>query len=74
MKIAVFTKDQQRFRNFVMGPEEDFIRVRDFNDIAGLKFDGIIAYIDWFKNEKVLEAYEVLRERQPELFKRHGSN
>jgi hypothetical protein len=74
MKIAVFTKDNQRFRNFIVGPEKDFIRVRDIEDVRGRTFDGIIAYIDWYKNEKVLEAYEVLRQRQPELFKRHGSN
>lgn len=68
MLIAVFARNRQRYSNFRMSPKEMFVTVHSADDIMGRKFDGIITYIDWYHDEKVRDAYEILKHRQPELW------
>lgn len=67
--IAVFSRYQRDFIELNPTPRQDFVRIRSVDDIRGLKFTGIIRMFDWYNGDKsITEAYEVLKQRQPELF------
>lgn len=71
--IAVFTQTEREFqRNFKFSPSKGFIRIRNVEDVSGRIFDGVIEYTGWHsafdKDRNIIEAYDTLRKRQPELF------
>ena len=67
--IAVFCRYERDLRELEPTPRKMFRRIRSINDIYGFKFTGIIKAHDWFNSEKeIIEAYDNLRIRQPELF------
>jgi hypothetical protein len=68
-KVAVFCRYEREFRELEMTPAKRFKRIRTINDIRGNKFNGIIRVYDWHRGGKeMLEAYDYLRIRHPELF------
>lgn len=68
--IAVFTKDERDFRGMRFTPENMFIRVRNHESIAGRHFIGVLYVNRWYEgNREILDAYDCLRIRQPEIFK-----
>lgn len=67
--IAVFTRYERDYNELEMTPKKMFIRVKNINDIRGRKFSGIIRAHDWYRGERdILDAYDHLRVRQPEIF------
>jgi hypothetical protein len=74
MKIAVFTRDQREFEKLLrLRPSNMFIRILDERTLMGCKFAGIIEVDGWWDfngnpNKKLCQAFDLLKERQPELF------
>lgn len=68
--IAVFTRYENMFRrNFTFYPVNKFLRIKSTRDIAGRHFDAVILYADWYESElNIMDAYDTLKQRQPELF------
>lgn len=68
--IAVFSLNERDFKSILeVTPNKMFVRVRDINDLRGRTFTGIIRVRGWYKGMKnLIEAYDYLRVRQPELF------
>ncbi len=67
--IAVFTKSQKDFIELNPTPIHEFKRIKNIDDIVGLKFSGVIRIFNWYDCDKgILDAYEALKRRQPELF------
>jgi len=67
--IAIFCRYERDFKELKPTPINIFRRIRSINDIRGIKFDGIIRTFDWYRGDKeIVEAYDHLRVRQPELF------
>ena len=68
--IAVFCENERDFSELEPTPVKMFKRIRTINDVAGITFNGIIETRNWWKRrERIKEAYEYLKARQPELFK-----
>lgn len=67
--VAVFCKYERDFKELGLTPCKMFRRIRNINDISGIKFTGIIKYHGWSNGEiEIIEAYEHLQVIQPELF------
>jgi hypothetical protein len=66
--IAVFTKTQQHFDELKFLPKRNFIRISNINKLQFKQFSGIILVKGFYEDELVNEAYELLRNKQPELF------
>lgn len=67
--IAIFCRHEGEFKELEPTPRKMFRRIRNINDIIGIKFDGIIRAHGWNGGDKeITEAYDFLRGRQPELF------
>lgn len=67
--IAIFCKYERDFKELEFTPQKMFVKIRNVNDIRGRTFTGVLKLYDWYRGEKdMLYAYDVLRERQPELF------
>ena len=67
--IAVFTRYERDFKEMELTPKNMFVRIRNINSVRGCKFYGIIRTHDWYKAEyDILQAYDYLRVRQPEIF------
>ena len=67
--VAVFTRYERDFRALGLTPKKMFVRVKNVNSVRGRKFSGIIRVRDWYMGEiQILEAYDHLRVRQPEIF------
>jgi hypothetical protein len=67
--IAVFTRYQKDYKELEMTPKKMFVRIRSTNDIRGRNFSGVVRAYDWYRGEReILEAYDYLRVRQPEIF------
>lgn len=67
ISIAVFAKERH-LSVMRLQPKNKFIIIRDVNNIRGRRFDAIITIADWYTNNNIVEAYEALKERQPEIF------
>jgi len=68
--IAVFGESMAHIlRDIHFSPKKEFITIKHKDDIRGYIFSGIILAYGWEKDDKVLDAYLVLKGRQPELFK-----
>lgn len=68
--IAVFCKHMQDFKNIQASPANMFRRINNINDIRGIKFSGVIRVYDWYNgDDEIVDAYEQLTIKQPELFK-----
>jgi len=67
--IGVFCKTHCDYINFRLIPKDKFTRIVSVQDIRGIEFSAIIQYADWYTNESVVDAFNQLQERQPELFK-----
>ena len=67
--IAVFTRYQKDYKELEMTPKKMFVRIRSIKDIIGRSFSGVVRVRDWYRGEReILEAYDYLRVRQPEIF------
>lgn len=67
--IAVFTRYQRDYKELEMTPKKMFVRIRSIKDIIGRSFSGVVRVRDWYRGEReILEAYDYLRVRQPEIF------
>lgn len=67
--IAVFCRYKRDFESLNTTPTKMFRRIRNINDVRGVKFTGIIKLADWYNaGHYISEAHDLLRSRQPELF------
>jgi hypothetical protein len=68
--IAVFSHPDIKFReHLTLMPSDNFVTIRDRNDLSGIKFTGLILYLNCGDCEKIADAVKILEQRQPELFK-----
>ena len=67
-KIAVFCNSIDNLKELKYTPKSMFVRISNEDDLDGIKFFGIIAVGDYWKDEAVLKAMEILRVRQPDIF------
>lgn len=68
--IAVFCKYQRDFDELIFTPKNILKRIKNAESVFGARFDGVIRMYDWYNGDKeLLNAYDVLMARQPELFK-----
>jgi len=77
-KIAVFTKFHSDLDEHDLLPADAFKIIRKVEDVRGMTFDAVILFHGWsyldfdgFNRRAVdsrIEAFEVLRQRQPNLF------
>lgn len=67
--IAVFTATSRDFDELELTPKRLYRRIRTIDDLRGIKFGGIIKTRNWYRGEEtIVEAYDYLRNKQPELF------
>lgn len=67
--IALFVKRDGNFNEFTIYPKKEVIRIKSMEDIRDRTFTAVILFFDWFVSDpKITEAYEELKQRQPELF------
>ncbi|MBR8535413.1 hypothetical protein KDU71_07560 [Carboxylicivirga sediminis] len=71
LKIAVFTRTLDEFKDMRFYPKEMFVRIADVRSICGVVFSGVIETAGWWRSSVLgpEQGYEALKERQPELFK-----
>lgn len=70
--IAVFARNEKEFRlNFGRHTSNLLKHVTRIRDVRGCNFTGLIETFDWHHcdSAETKEAYEIVRQRQPELFK-----
>ena len=68
---AVFTRTQRDFNSMCFHPKKEFRRITKIEDIRGIHFSGVIKLMNWYDGEKsIIEAYDSLVDRHPELFTR----
>lgn len=67
--IAVFCKNKRILWDLKMIPKDNFIIIKSHHDIHGRHFTGIIITYAWHEDEFLRRAYDLLKIRQPELFK-----
>lgn len=65
---AVFTRHQRDFEDIRFMPAKNFIRITNERDLRGIRFDSVIVLRGFWENKDVKEAYDILFERQHELF------
>lgn len=69
--IAVFAMSENQFRNEIRFSTPGTLKfIRSTQDVRGRTFTGVIVMAGALSDES-WEAHEVLKERQPELFKRN---
>jgi hypothetical protein len=67
--IAVFCSHQRDLNQLELTPRKIFRRIKNIDDIRGIKFIGIIKMNNWRSGEEeIIKAYEYLLIEQPELF------
>lgn len=67
--VAVFCRSEIDYIRLNLTPKRMFKRIRDVDSIRGIMFLGVIHYADWYNsNKNVLNAYDELQIKQPELF------
>lgn len=64
--IAVFANSRDAAQ-MNMQPKGMFVIVQGEESIRGCRFSGVITHFDWYKNQRLVDAYELLIFRQPEL-------
>lgn len=69
--IAVFKSEGVKYTTLL--PAKEFKVIRKVEDIAGRKFTGVLLAPGWADESMSdrIQAFEVLRTRQPELFNNH---
>ncbi len=65
--IAVFALNMNYIR---FTPSKNFKIIRNLSSIRGYNFSGVITITDWYHSDNLCEAYEILKLRQPEIFKK----
>jgi len=65
--IAVLAKHERDFQELNLRPKNNFKRIHHINDIRGTDFAGVIFTYKWYEVRLLVEAYEYLIIRNPEL-------
>lgn len=67
--IAVFCRYERDYSDLELFPRKAFKRIRSVRDVSGITFAGAIRIHDWYRADReILDAEEMLRSHQPELF------
>jgi hypothetical protein len=66
--VAVFARNGRDYNDIRFLPAKNFKRITREDDVYGIVFEAVILIPGFWENKDVKEAYNILFERQHELF------